>query len=274
MNKLKQSAGSPFVNITLDKAISVHKERNLNINIIDKDIECIEFAPDIFEHIRQMDGLRVDDLRKSMDPEIEENAKRIFSAGESMGKSGSFFFFSHDQRFLIKTMFTEEFDIFMQMFKYYFEHLNNYKDSLMARIYGIYSIKMEGMTSVYLILMAFTKKCDDRYVKRVFDLKGSMINREEKGKMKNFKNTKTLKDVNFLSMQKEEHCLLFQSDDIRHIVQQMGKDVALLCNFGIMDYSLFFCVEHNPEYVKMHPYEYVCEDGEVVFPVKELEKKD
>lgn len=129
---------------------------------------------------------------------------------------------------------------------------------------------MEGMSSVYLILMAFTKKCEDSHVKRVFDLKGSMINREEKGKMEYFKNTKTLKDVNFLSMQKDERCLLFQSDDIHKIVTQMGKDVALLCNFGIMDYSLFFVVEHNPEYVKMHPYEYVCEDGEVVYPVQEL----
>jgi hypothetical protein len=69
----------------------------LNIdNIIDKDITCIEFAPDIFEKIRNMDGYSIDDLRSSMDPEIEANAKRIFSAGESMGKSGSFFFFSHD----------------------------------------------------------------------------------------------------------------------------------------------------------------------------------
>lgn len=37
-------------------------------------------------------------------------------------------------------MFPEEFTIFMHMFKYYFEHLNTYNDSLMARIYGIYSI--------------------------------------------------------------------------------------------------------------------------------------
>jgi 1-phosphatidylinositol-4-phosphate 5-kinase len=200
-----------------ESILSLHRAREVELkidNIIDKNITCVEFAPDIFEHIRWMDNLGVDDLRASMDPEIEENAKRIFSAGESMGKSGSFFFFSHDQRFLIKTMFTEEFEIFMHMFKYYFEHLNNYPDSLMARIYGIYSIQMEGMSKVYLILMAFTKKCDDRYVKRTFDLKGSMINREEKGEMRFFKNTKTLKDVNFLTMQREERCLLFQDEDI------------------------------------------------------------
>ena len=87
----------------------------------------------------------------------------------------------------------------MRMFRFYFEHLNNYPESLLARIYGIYSVQMEGQDAVYLILMAFTKKCEDKHVKRVFDLKGSMINREEKGGP--HKNTKTLKDVNFLNMQ-------------------------------------------------------------------------
>ena len=41
-------------------------------------------------------------------------------------------------------MFPEEFTAFMKMFKYYFEHLNLYPKSLLARIYGIYSITMEG----------------------------------------------------------------------------------------------------------------------------------
>ena len=33
------------------------------------------------------------------------NNKAVFKAGESQGKSGSFFFFSHDRKFIIKTMF-------------------------------------------------------------------------------------------------------------------------------------------------------------------------
>jgi hypothetical protein len=32
----------------------------------------------------------------------------IFKAGEGAGKSGSFFFFSHDHRFIIKTMSSGE----------------------------------------------------------------------------------------------------------------------------------------------------------------------
>jgi hypothetical protein len=47
-------------------------------------------------------------LKESLNPFIEQNIKRIFAAGEGMGKSGSFFFFSHDTNFLIKTMFAHE----------------------------------------------------------------------------------------------------------------------------------------------------------------------
>ena len=40
--------------------------------------------------------------------EVNKNRKMIFKAKESAGKSGSFFFFSHDNKFIIKTLKTNE----------------------------------------------------------------------------------------------------------------------------------------------------------------------
>jgi len=54
-----------------------------------------------------------------------------------------------------------------------------------------------------------TRKCNDKYVKRVFDLKGSIIKREVKGDLDEIKNTDALKDVNFLNLKKEEKFLRF-----------------------------------------------------------------
>ena len=65
---------------------------------------------------------------------------------------------------------------------------------------------MEDQDPIYLILMGNSKKCEDKYIKAIFDLKGSMVNREsiqKKGEPK-FKNTAVLKDKNFLKMRKEE----------------------------------------------------------------------
>ena len=116
-----------------------------------------------------------------------------------MGKSGSFFFFSHDTNFLIKTMTMNDFNAFMYVFKFYFEHINQYPESLIARIYGVYSVQMDEMDPVYLILMGNTKQIDDKYIKKVYDLKGSMVKRIVKGEEKEFKHTACLKDQNILA---------------------------------------------------------------------------
>jgi len=161
---------------------------------VDREIKCQEFAPDVFAQLRSRDGFTLDDIVLSLDPTNDENIKSIFKAGEGMGKSGSFFFFSHDTNFLIKTLTMDDYNAFMYIFKYYFEHINQYPDSLIARIYGVYSVQMDDMDPVYLILMGNTKQIDDKYIKKVYDLKGSMIKRIVKGEEKDFKHTACLKD--------------------------------------------------------------------------------
>lgn len=169
---------------------------------MDKEILCTEYAPDVFAHLRQLDGFSNDDLKKSLDPMIQANISQILKSGEGMGKSGSFFFFSHDGNFLIKSMTTDDFNTFMKLFRSYFEHVNCFADSLLARIYGIYSVKMADMNPVYLILMGNTKPCQDEFIKKIYDLKGSMVKREVQGKESNFPGTKVLKDKNFLNFKK------------------------------------------------------------------------
>jgi 1-phosphatidylinositol-4-phosphate 5-kinase len=80
----------------------------------------------------------------------------VFKAGEGQGKSGSFFFFSHDKQFLIKTMTDSELETFNAMFKSFYTHLIQNPDSLLARIYGIFTVKMEDIAPVHLILMGNT----------------------------------------------------------------------------------------------------------------------
>jgi len=78
----------------------------------------------------------------------------VFKAKESAGKSGSFFFFSYDKQFLIKTMNDNEMEVFVEALPEYFEHLKNNPDSLLARIYGIFTVLMEDLTPVHILLMA------------------------------------------------------------------------------------------------------------------------
>jgi hypothetical protein len=61
---------------------------------------------------------------------------------------------------------------------------------------------MEDIEPVSLILMGNSKQAEDKLIEHVFDLKGSFIHREVKGK--SLKNTATLKDINLLDLCKEK----------------------------------------------------------------------
>lgn len=64
--------------------------------------EFIAHHPDKFEIIRKLDNVTKYDLGHSF--AIDTNRKAVFKAGQGAGKSGSFFFFSYDNRFIIKTL--------------------------------------------------------------------------------------------------------------------------------------------------------------------------
>lgn len=65
-------------------------------------MKLYSYEPTKFKKILDLDKISNEDLMYSLQVDINRN--RIFKAGEGTGKSGSFFFFSHDDRFLIKTL--------------------------------------------------------------------------------------------------------------------------------------------------------------------------
>lgn len=146
--------------------------------IINEDISVEELAPTIFSIIRTREGITNTVIKNSLSPEL--NRDMVFKAGEGQGKSGSFFFFSHDRKFIIKTMNEEEYKTFQGMFRKYYKHILKNEFSLLARIYGIFTVYKEKITPVHLILMGNTVKLHGKGegLKYIFDLKGSLINRK------------------------------------------------------------------------------------------------
>ena len=73
---------------------------------------------------------------------------------------------------------------FKRIFKEYVQHVSLKEDSVLARVYGVYTVIMPNVVPINLILMGNTKKTyDDKLtLKFVFDLKGSLVNREVKMK--------------------------------------------------------------------------------------------
>ena len=67
----------------------------------------------------------------------------------------------------------------MQSLPNYFEHISKNHNSLIARIYGIFQVQMEGIVPITLLLMQnVTHKADpNSKVFKTYDLKGSWLNR-------------------------------------------------------------------------------------------------
>jgi len=72
-----------------------------------------------------------------------------------------------------------EMKVFTDCLPLYFDHLRKYPNSMLARIYGIFTVQMEELVPVHILLMSNAAQAGS-LIENVFDLKGSVINREVK----------------------------------------------------------------------------------------------
>lgn len=78
-------------------------------------------------------------LNESLNPKF--NRDMVFKAGTGAGRSGSFFFFSHDKKFIIKTVSKNELNIMLELIPEYANHFMSNPDSLLAKCLGLFTIK-------------------------------------------------------------------------------------------------------------------------------------
>ena len=93
-------------------------------------------------------------LHQSLSPKY--NRDMVFKAGEGAGRSGSFFFFSHDKKFIIKTMSKSELNLFLKMLPRLAEHYKTVPNSLLSKFFGVFTVKMSGINAVHIMLMENT----------------------------------------------------------------------------------------------------------------------
>jgi len=110
----------------------------------------------------------------------------IFQSGEGIGKSGSFFFYTQDKKYVVKTTRRNEKAIVLGMLDEMVKHIESTNnESFLVRIYGIFTVKTSVFGAVDIILMQNTlSHHDSKKPFMMFDLKGSLVNRTVKFKGK------------------------------------------------------------------------------------------
>ena len=171
-----------------------------DLTVVKQKVKITFHMIDDFRTLYELWGINnFTDFYESLSPKY--NRDMIFKAGEGAGRSGSFFFFSHDQKFVVKTMTSEELQLMKKIMPKYKTHLTKNLNSLLSKILGLFTIEAANFSTVHMMLMENTIRLkDSKKLKYVFDLKGSMVDRVVKGKTKR---STTLKDINFLLTKKK-----------------------------------------------------------------------
>jgi hypothetical protein len=199
------------------------------------------------KYFKELYGLwQIDDFANfyaSLSPKY--NRDKIFNAGEGAGRSGSFFFFSHDDKFVVKTVTKDELDLVKRMMPQYSEHLKRNRNSLLSKILGLFTVDTSKFSSVHIMLMENTVRLKDpKRLKFKFDLKGSTVDRLVTGRT--YKST-ILKDVNFLLV-KQTFKELTKLDNAtrKRLLKVLNCDIEFLQGLNLMDYSLLVAIEKCP----------------------------
>lgn len=147
------------------------------------------------------------------------------------GNSGSILFYSHNFKFVIKTIRKEEKITFLSYINDYIKHLVTFPDSLLIKIFGIYKIDVIKKRKYYFIVMnnLFPQ---NKNISFVYDLKGEI--KERKAAPDNF----VKKDVDYYVCNTPFY--LGNKDVI--LFQQIKKDIYFLKQRNIMDYSLMIVI--------------------------------
>ncbi len=214
------------------------------INKIDNiETICIEFAPQIFDYLRKLDGITDKVLQSFLPSNNLEGLNTLKLIQKTEGKGGGFFINTDNKQFILKTITFQELELIRNLLLEKITiHFTNHENSLIGRIYGLYKISIKtGFFSekeIYLILMKNIYGVMSENLMCKYDLKGSELNREIEINDNNDIENGVMKDLNFLEIEK---VILLNKQNSIKLNNIIKNDASFLCDCGIMDYSLLVC---------------------------------
>uniref|UniRef100_A0A8C7AK56 Phosphatidylinositol-4-phosphate 5-kinase type 1 gamma n=1 Tax=Neovison vison TaxID=452646 RepID=A0A8C7AK56_NEOVI len=197
-----------------------------------QDFRFKTYAPVAFRYFRELFGIRPDDYLYSLcnEPLIELS---------NPGASGSLFYVTSDDEFIIKTVMHKEAEFLQKLLPGYYMNLNQNPRTLLPKFYGLYCVQSGGKNIRVVVMNNVLPRVVKMHLK--FDLKGSTYKRRASKKEKE-KTIPTYKDLDFIQDMPEG--LLLDADTFSALVKTLQRDCLVLESFKIMDYSLLLGV-HN-----------------------------
>jgi hypothetical protein len=138
----------------------------------------LDYAPRAMNSVRVNSGISTDSYLDELEP--SHFLAKLLDGNVSEGRSGSFFVFSPDGSFLLKTIPEQEALLWHKLLPRMLEYLHDRPDSTLARIYGLHGVKPKSGDMVYVLVMenVFAVPGHNLEIHQKYDLKGSWVDRK------------------------------------------------------------------------------------------------
>ncbi|XP_039135294.1 LOW QUALITY PROTEIN: phosphatidylinositol 4-phosphate 5-kinase 9-like [Dioscorea cayenensis subsp. rotundata] len=203
-----------------------------------EDFKWKDYCPMVFRDLREMFEIDAADYMISI---CGNDALRELS---SPGKSGSIFFLSQDDRFMIKTLRKSEVQVLLRMLPNYHHHVRSYENTLVTKFFGLHRVKPSSGQKFRFVVMG-NVFCTELRIHRRFDLKGSSQGRSADN-VEIDENT-ILKDLDL------RYRFFLEPSWQDALLEQIEIDSKFLERQRIMDYSLLLGVHYRaPQHLQSH----------------------
>ncbi|ETI47555.1 hypothetical protein F442_08178 [Phytophthora nicotianae P10297] len=219
-----------------------------------------DFAPHVFRRLREEAKVSSASYRNSLQQTTKERV--------SEGKSGAFFYFTEDRKYVVKTLTNEELNFFLSILPQYYTYMKRHPDTFMTRFFGCHGLTMYGKTVFFVVMQSVF--ATSLQIHERFDLKGSWV-----GRLEGRKPTGTIATCKFCNAEytvggsHDQRCNVRGEGNMNHQYDQVGKDLnwnrhmalpystaravaiqltadsEFLCSINCIDYSLLVGIHHR-----------------------------
>lgn len=205
-----------------------------------------DYAPCIFERIRRFYGISAHNYTKSLGVDKIMNSLMLneFSSLEGQctsGKSGSFFYYSDDGKYIIKTLKRDEYIFLKKILPDYYLHIMKNPHTLLTRFLGFHKL-IAGVGKMLYFTVLGNVFHSGHELQVTYDLKGSTLGRSTR---KDEAISIARKDLDFLDLKQK---IRVGPQRKKLLLQQIERDCELMKTLKIIDYSLLLGIHDYKEH--------------------------
>ena len=202
----------------------------------EKYVPFADFGPQVFRFLRKIFNIDDESYMNSIKGNTEAMCEKY-----TEGRSDSWFYFSEDGLYIVKTLEEGEATLLLNILPWYLQHMSENPNSLIVKFLGLHSITLYNLTKYFVVMQSvFLTKT---IIHERYDLKGSWVDRHTSNAIAG---KSVLKDSDL------HRKLILDKFTATSFIKQCEADSKFLASHNIMDYSILLGIHFSRQPVNLY----------------------